>query len=555
MRFGWMKEYDRSSRNRYCRNGFEHIKESKFEKAIESFKLAVDVDSKYKLAWSGMAKSYLKLKEYKKAIDCYKEVIEKDPNNAAVWNNFGIALNGLGKYEEAIKSDKRAVDLKPKKAIYLHNLAVPYFNLKDYNNAIIYLEKALNLYENKGQNLTNECNFYQLLALSYFNLKNYDKAIKYNKKIIDLKPNDALAFNRIGACYHNLGDFKTVIEFYEKSIELSTWDNINCLKDSDLALTWLNLGKVYKNKIKYEEACKCFKKAIEIQPNLPEAWYHLGNVYDLVKHKYKKAIECFNKAIELDKKHINSWIEMGDCYNKLKQFREAIECSKVIFKLSPNNAADRIISTKILHAAKKEENKQLKELKAKLTKFMEKGEELEVYDKALKLINKSPFVSDLKQKIKEIKLKSDDIVSIEIKRMMDRAKELIKELKFDKTINIYGRIISKAKSMYDNKLKDNFIADIELKTKQARISKIKSTILNLGTKYGRLQIKEIAEECRENDSLIESTVIEMIKLNEIYAKYFDSSKAVAFDLQANIDDIDKLMGKYKEWEKEDKDKI
>ncbi len=40
----------------------------------------------------------------------------------------------------------------------------------------------------------------------------------------------------------------------------------------------------------------------------------------------------------------------------------------------------------------------------------------------------------------------------------------------------------------------------------------------------------------------------MIEGNEIYAKYFESSKSVAFDQQANIDEVDKLMKAYKDWE-------
>ena len=43
----------------------------------------------------------------------------------------------------------------------------------------------------------------------------------------------------------------------------------------------------------------------------------------------------------------------------------------------------------------------------------------------------------------------------------------------------------------------------------------------------------------------------MIDKKEIYAKYFESSKSVAFDQQANIDEIEKLMSTYKEWEEKD----
>ena len=40
----------------------------------------------------------------------------------------------------------------------------------------------------------------------------------------------------------------------------------------------------------------------------------------------------------------------------------------------------------------------------------------------------------------------------------------------------------------------------------------------------------------------------MIENKEIYTQYFSSKKSVAFDQAANIDEIDKLMAIYKEWE-------
>lgn len=79
---------------------------------------------------------------------------------------------------------------------------------------------------------------------------------------------------------------------------------------------------------------------------------------------------------------------------------------------------------------------------------------------------------------------------------------------------------------------------------------IKKTVIDLGIKFQRLQIMEIAEECGMDADLIESVIQEMITNNEIYAKYFTSTKSVAFDQQANIDEIDALMEQYKKWEEE-----
>jgi hypothetical protein len=44
-----------------------------------------------------------------------------------------------------------------------------------------------------------------------------------------------------------------------------------------------------------------------------------------------------------------------------------------------------------------------------------------------------------------------------------------------------------------------------------------------------LQASDIAEECGEDEGLIVSTIKEMIVNEEIYAKYFENSKSVAFD--------------------------
>ncbi len=81
--------------------------------------------------------------------------------------------------------------------------------------------------------------------------------------------------------------------------------------------------------------------------------------------------------------------------------------------------------------------------------------------------------------------------------------------------------------------------------------KIKKTILELGTKFSRLQVSDIKDKCGvKNEKLIIKIINEMISKKEIYAEYFPTSKSVAFNQQANIDEIDKLMAAYQDWEKD-----
>ncbi len=81
--------------------------------------------------------------------------------------------------------------------------------------------------------------------------------------------------------------------------------------------------------------------------------------------------------------------------------------------------------------------------------------------------------------------------------------------------------------------------------------KIKEALLQLGSKYPRLLVTEIAEECNVDDlPLIESVISDMIAKGQIHAKYFKSSEAVAFDQQANLKAVEDLENAFKTWGKE-----
>ncbi len=74
-----------------------------------------------------------------------------------------------------------------------------------------------------------------------------------------------------------------------------------------------------------------------------------------------------------------------------------------------------------------------------------------------------------------------------------------------------------------------------------QVQKIKKTILSLGMQYSRLQLVEIAEKCHIDDEvLILEVVQDMIAHAQIRAEYFTSTKSIAFNQQANIQDRDKF---------------
>jgi tetratricopeptide (TPR) repeat protein len=74
----------------------------------------------------------------------------------------------------------------------------------------------------------------------------------------------------------------------------------------DYADSWNSKGNTLTWLDKYNEAIKCYDKAIELKPDYADAWYEKGKaLHNLTK--YNEAIKCYDKAIELKPDYANAW--------------------------------------------------------------------------------------------------------------------------------------------------------------------------------------------------------------------------------------------------------
>ncbi|MFX1456357.1 MAG: hypothetical protein ACFFDB_13365 [Promethearchaeota archaeon] len=99
------------------------------------------------------------------------------------------------------------------------------------------------------------------------------------------------------------------------------------------------------------------------------------------------------------------------------------------------------------------------------------------------------------------------------------------------------------------------LSRVKFREKEEDISIIKKTILDLSTKFDRLEVHDISEKCGVDKNTIIQVLKNMTKKNEVYAEYFKTTNSVAFNQKANIEEIDSLMAKYKEWEDDRIDKL
>ena len=103
---------------------------------------------------------------------------------------------------------------------------------------------------------------YSELGIFYYKQKDLDKATKYFNQIIKVQPELSQAYVNLGCCCDKVNE---AIEYYTKAIWL----------DSQNAEAYYNLGNVYYKQKDFDKAIECFKKALDLNPNLVNAHHNL----------------------------------------------------------------------------------------------------------------------------------------------------------------------------------------------------------------------------------------------------------------------------------------
>lgn len=148
-----------------------------------------------------------------------------------------------------------------------------------------------------------DCDSLQLLGLVKHNLKKFYEAIEVLKKAIEIAPNNSENYNNIGLCFANNGKHKEAIEMIQKAIEL----NPNC------AYLHSNLGLQYRHINDFCAAIKSFQKSISIE-NSELAWGMLGGCYGEIRN-LDEAEKCFKRSIEINPNFAAGHVDLANVYH------------------------------------------------------------------------------------------------------------------------------------------------------------------------------------------------------------------------------------------------
>lgn len=195
--------------------GIMYAGRSEHDRAIESFKKAIEIDPNYALAYYGLGKSYQELANYNEAIQYFKKALELKPDFFGAHINLGTVYHSLGAYFDSIESYKQAILLKPDNPEAYYNLGTAYMPLMHYDEATDAFKEAVRLMHDTleaDKNVNTEFGSFGLtgappsftpivtrkdrLAMAYSNLGGaYSKLERYSEAIKSMK--NAIASNLI----------------------------------------------------------------------------------------------------------------------------------------------------------------------------------------------------------------------------------------------------------------------------------------------------------------------------------------------------------------------
>lgn len=302
--------------------------------AIDFYKKALAVNSKFAPAHYGIARAYLrqarniedadkKQKLYNDALDEFDKAISADKNFADAYYEKAFILYTAGKFESTEEALLKYLELKPASSKGKYLLGRALFMQKNFNDAVPLFTELLQdtLYASEGNlylariysgmtskdsasmvdNYLKSVSFYEnvkpadvefedyvRIGSMYAEMKNMTEALKYYNKAIEMEPENGDGFYELGKGYFNNENYFSAIENFSKA-------KAKGLKTSIL---YLYSGLAYYYEKKFDDAALDFQSSIDLYPTVPSYLFLAKSYRQLGKNE--AAVKEYENALTLE---------------------------------------------------------------------------------------------------------------------------------------------------------------------------------------------------------------------------------------------------------------
>jgi tetratricopeptide (TPR) repeat protein len=256
------------------------------------------------------------------AIREYRSYLKQVPDNVMARSNLGAALSRSGRFEEAIAEYSQALKKDPGNLPIRVNLALSYYKTAQVSTAAEQLAIVVAKQPNNQQAVL-------LLADCDLQLGEYKKVIELLSPLEKQSPNDKALVYLLGTAF---------IRDKQPARGQVLVDRI--LKDGDSAEARLLLGTTKMNAREFAEALVDLKRAVELNPKLPDVYSYYGLAL-LTTGDMAGAADAFRKELESNPNDFVSNLQLGVVLKQDQRFDEARSSFERALRVRPGDVGVR----------------------------------------------------------------------------------------------------------------------------------------------------------------------------------------------------------------------
>ena len=196
-----------------------------------------------------------------------------------------------------------------------------------FDTSVDLLKEAVSRIEGTHEDDLKAAPLYFYRGTTYIHLDDYGNALVNLNNALDLDETDASAYTNLGIVYRNLGRYDDALAAYAHSIEMC---------QSDCYIEYNNRGVVYSSLGRYDDALADYNHALTLNENYAEAYANRGVLYRNMG-RYDEAFADYDQALSLNENAIN-YTNRGVAYNYSGQYDEALADFERALELDENYA-------------------------------------------------------------------------------------------------------------------------------------------------------------------------------------------------------------------------
>ncbi len=261
--------------------GMQEQEAEQYYRAIELYKMALQLSPTFVDALRGLAEAYFRLGEYREALKWCVEALAYDKNNLTLKTLEARILIGLGEYEKAEELFHEVLEIEPYNFEAQFGLAELNIVMGRTLEAQIWYEKAMNLQPKNRRAILS-------LALIYESENKLEQAEELVKLALHHYPSNYMVQYLGGKHYYIRGELAKAEIHTKKALALKRM----------FPEATLLLSTIYLHQGKFDEVIGTVESLLSDNQNNHLLWYTLGVAYEHT-NQIDKCINAYARAFRI----------------------------------------------------------------------------------------------------------------------------------------------------------------------------------------------------------------------------------------------------------------